>query len=88
MRSGVAVFTWLRMRASSCAVYGARGPSRPSGLASPAVPFSKDRSAFCSAWEKVRPIDITSPTDFMLVVRVRSACGNFSKLKRGILTTQ
>jgi hypothetical protein len=30
---------------------------------------------------------IASPTDFMVVVRVRSAAGNFSNAKRGILTT-
>ncbi len=36
---------------------------------------------------KVRPIDIASPTDFICVVSVRSACGNFSKFQRGIFTT-
>ena len=30
---------------------------------------------------------ITSPTDFICVVSVLSACGNFSKFHRGILTT-
>ena len=30
---------------------------------------------------------ITSPTDFIWVVRVSSAPGNFSKAKRGILVT-
>ena len=33
------------------------------------------------------PIDIASPTDFMWVVSVGSAPGNFSKAKRGTFTT-
>ena len=36
---------------------------------------------------KVRPIDITSPTDFMEVVNNASVEGNFSNVKRGILVT-
>ncbi len=48
---------------------------------------SSERSAFCSASVKLRPIAIASPTDFMCVVRVRSALGNFSKAKRGTFTT-
>ncbi len=36
---------------------------------------------------KVRPIAITSPTDFIEVVSTGSAPGNFSKAKRGILVT-
>jgi len=87
-RRGVAVFTSLRIRSSSAGVYSARTPSRCSGESRPSVRFSIERSAFCSAMAKVRPIDITSPTDFMLVVSVWSAWGNFSKLKRGIFTTQ
>jgi hypothetical protein len=35
----------------------------------------------------VRPIAIASPTDFIEVVSVVSAPGNFSKAKRGILVT-
>ena len=46
-----------------------------------------ERSAFCRLSAKVRPIAITSPTDFMAVVSVGSAPGNFSKAKRGILVT-
>ena len=87
-RRGVGVFTSLRICSSSSAEYCARAPSRRSGESSPSVRFSMERSAFCSAMAKVRPMDITSPTDFMLVVSVWSACGNFSKLKRGIFTTQ
>ncbi len=47
----------------------------------------KPRSAFCSDSAKVRPIAMTSPTDFMAVVRTGDAPGNFSKAKRGILVT-
>ena len=36
---------------------------------------------------KLRPNDIASPTDFMVVVRVGSAPGNFSNANRGALTT-
>ncbi len=49
--------------------------------------FSSERSAFWSASVKLRPIAMASPTDFMVVVRVASASGNFSKAKRGTLTT-
>ena len=48
---------------------------------------SRLRSAFCSASVKLRPIAIASPTDFMCVVSVGSAAGNFSKANRGTLTT-
>ena len=48
---------------------------------------SIERSAFCSASVKLRPIAIASPTDFIVVVRVGSAAGNFSKANRGTLTT-
>ncbi len=36
---------------------------------------------------KLRPIAIASPTDFIVVVSVASAAGNFSKANRGTLTT-
>ena len=49
--------------------------------------FSRERSAFCSASVKLRPIAIASPTDFMWVVNVGSAAGNFSNANRGTLTT-
>ena len=42
---------------------------------------------FCSDSRNVRPIDIASPTDFICTPRRGSACGNFSKVKRGILVT-
>lgn len=49
--------------------------------------FSRERRAFWSASVKLRPMAMASPTDFMVVVRVASASGNFSKAKRGALTT-
>ncbi len=57
-------------------------------LPKPLRPVSRPRSAFCIASLKVRPIAITSPTDFICVVSVGSAVGNFSKAQRGNLTTQ
>ncbi len=36
---------------------------------------------------KLRPIAIASPTDFMWVVSVGSAPGNFSNANRGTFTT-
>ena len=51
-------------------------------------PFcSRERRAFCRASVKFRPMAMASPTDFMVVVRVGSAAGNFSKAKRGTFTT-
>ena len=43
--------------------------------------------ALPSASRKVRPIDMTSPTDFIEVVSSAGVPGNFSKVKRGIFTT-
>ncbi len=54
---------------------------------SPVSPVSRPRSAFCRLSWKVRPIAMTSPTDFIEVVSVVEAPGNFSKAKRGILVT-
>ena len=53
----------------------------------PVRPVSSPRSAFCTLSLKVRPMAITSPTDFIEVVRYGSAPGYFSKAKRGILVT-
>lgn len=49
--------------------------------------FSSERRAFWRASVKLRPMAMASPTDFMVVVSVESACGNFSKANRGALTT-
>ncbi len=54
---------------------------------SPSSPVSSPRSAFCSDSWKLRPIAITSPTDFIAVESSGSAPLNFSKAKRGILVT-
>ncbi len=69
--------------------------SRSSSALSPGSPtkenwlpfFSRERSAFWKASVKLRPMAMASPTDFMVVVRVESALGNFSKANRGALTT-
>ena len=52
-----------------------------------AAGFSSERSAFCSASGKLRPIAMASPTDFMCVVSTGSAPGNFSNANLGTLTT-
>ena len=54
---------------------------------SPNRPTSSPRRAFWSDSLNVRPIAITSPTDFIWVVRTGSASGNFSNAQRGILVT-
>ena len=59
-----------------------RSPPRSTGASS-----SRERIAFANACRNVRPIAITSPTDFMCVDRPLSTPGNFSKAKRGHLTT-
>ena len=66
-----------------------RSPARPGTSISsrPHSPVSSPRSAFCSDSLKVRPIAMTSPTDFIAVVSSGSVSGNFSKVKRGILVT-
>ncbi len=70
------------MRSSSAAPVGA------SPLQWKLTPFlSIDRSALPSASVKLRPRLIASPTDFIVVVSTGSAAGNFSKAKRGTLTT-
>ena len=48
---------------------------------------SIERITFCRLSLKVRPMPIASPTDFICVVRVSSASGNFSNVQRGILVT-
>ncbi len=51
-------------------------------------PSSSERMALPKASSKVRPIAMISPTAFMRVVSVGSVPLNFSKAKRGTLTTQ
>ncbi|MOA00218.1 hypothetical protein D3C78_1195690 [compost metagenome] len=70
----------LRMLAAS-------GLARSTFGSRPHTPTSRPRRAFCSDSWKVRPMAMTSPTDFIWVVRRASAFGNFSKAKRGSLVT-
>ena len=51
------------------------------------MPVSRPRNAFWKLSWKVRPIAMTSPTDFICVVSVGSASRNFSNAKRGIFVT-
>ena len=76
--------------------WGARISSRMASLSRSTHSFSqsktasrlsRERNAFCSASVKLRPIAIASPTDFMCVVSVGSAPGNFSNANRGTFTT-
>ena len=53
----------------------------------PACPVSRPRRAFWRASLSVRPIAMVSPTLFICVLSVVLAPRNFSKAKRGILTT-
>ena len=62
-------------------------PSRSRRDSNPYRSISRDRSAFWSDSLKVLPMDMASPTDFICVVSVASAWGNFSKANRGNLTT-
>ena len=55
--------------------------------ASTRLPVSSERTAFSSACLKVRPMAITSPTDFICGPSDSSAPGNFSNCHLGILTT-
>ena len=74
----------VRMVSSSAALSSSTHSLRQSNGA---FLSSSERSAFCSASVKLRPIAIASPTDFMCVVSVLSADGNFSNANRGTLTT-
>ncbi len=74
-------------RFSSSSSASASAPSEPPATR-PLRPFSSERIALPNASSNVRPIDMTSPTAFMRVERVVSVPLNFSKAKRGILTTQ
>ena len=53
----------------------------------PYTPVSSERIAFCRDSLKVRPIAITSPTDFICVPITSSVWGNFSNVNRGIFVT-
>ena len=83
-----------RSSSSSTSKRSGPGVPRPSSSSCSGIPdrqgalsSSRERSALAKACWKVRPIAIASPTDFMWVVSVGSVPGNFSKAKRGHLTT-
>ena len=59
----------------------------PVDVQKPDADVSIERIALFSASAKLRPSDIASPTDFIVVVSVGSAPGNFSKANRGTFTT-
>jgi len=80
-RPGRGVSTEFQRSASPSSPWGKVGDSKP------AWPISRLRSDFWRLSLKVRPIAITSPTDFIWVVSVLSTPGNFSKVKRGIFVT-
>ncbi len=87
MRSGVG-----RPRARMTAALIAASSSAPatpsiSMSSKPFRPVSSPRKAFCMDSWKVRPMAMTSPTDFIAVVSDGSEPGYFSKAKRGILVT-
>ena len=82
---------WMVASLPSCGVPQSRSrlAASPGGFFQPNGPWllSRERSAFCMASAKFRPIAMASPTLFMWVVSVGSAPGNFSKANRGTLTT-
>ena len=68
----------IRRRSRSFASRGGAGVFRP---------VSRERTPFINASLKVRPMAITSPTDFIWVPKVWSESGNFSCAHLGIFTT-
>ncbi len=85
MRSGVGVA--IAPRSVSSESSASRSSWRRSPTTHPVRPLSSARKPFCSASLNVRPIAIDSPTDFICVVSVGFAPGNFSNAKRGHFTT-
>ena len=79
-RSGVA-------NDSAALIWSRLAPSRSSTRLKPSSPVSRPRSAFCTDSLKLRPIAMTSPTDFIAVDNSGSDPLNFSKANRGILVT-
>ncbi|MNS60838.1 hypothetical protein D3C72_938490 [compost metagenome] len=87
MRSGVG---WPRARMTAARALASSSASATPSISISSKPFrpvSRPRRAFCMDSWKVRPMAMTSPTDFMAVVRCGSEPGYFSKAKRGILVT-
>ena len=85
IRSGVGVRSATRTSSGELLVRRSSASVRP--VTHPGRPISSARSPFWNASLNVRPIAIASPTDFICVVRRKSALGNFSNANRGIFTT-
>jgi hypothetical protein len=83
MRSAFGVPSFVFIVASS----GLSSPPNFPPPPKPRAPISSERIAFWKDSLKVRPIAITSPTDFIDEVSVGSASGNFSNVNRGIFVT-
>ena len=73
-------------RRASVGVARSARSNHPGAEPSSSSGFSRLRKALPRASAKVRPMAMTSPTDFMVVDSERSAEGNFSKAHRGIFT--
>ncbi len=84
-RSGVGVRSATR-RSSGLSLVS-RSSARDAPVTQPGRPISSARSPFWNASLNVRPMAIASPTDFICVVRRKSAVGNFSNANRGTFTT-
>ncbi len=54
----------------------------------PSLPMDDILIAFCSTSSKLRPMAITSPTDFMALPSLRFTSSNLLKSHRGIFSTQ
>jgi hypothetical protein len=85
IRSGVGVRSAIRR--SSTLSDASRSSPIVAPLTQPGRSISSARMPFWNASLNVRPMAIDSPTDFICVVSVASAVGNFSNAKRGHLTT-
>ncbi|OQB27862.1 MAG: hypothetical protein BWY13_00118 [Euryarchaeota archaeon ADurb.Bin190] len=67
---------------SSSSVHWEYLPEYPSSLS-----ISRERMAFCMDSSRLLPMAITSPVDFMAVVRLLLARTNLSNGQRGIFVT-
>jgi hypothetical protein len=92
-RSISSVLTSRRTASNSSSKRSCEGTSRRPSSSSVSsgmrtrTSVSRERIAFMNACLKVRPIAIASPTDCMWVESRPLVPGNFSKAKRGHLTT-
>ena len=75
------------VRRDGCSSSSSPAPATDGGASSESRSTSSERMALSRASSKERPMAATSPTAFIAVPSRGSAPGNFSKVKRGILTT-